>query len=669
MMGSSVERIIRLTVDGTSAARQLEQIARSSKKTENALDKLGSGLKTIGAVVSVGMVVQGFRNFTDALDEMGKASERFGVSSEWLSGMGHAAEMSGVQFDKFKIGLKDFTKNLALAESGSKQMSEVMDSLGITATGDVEQALAQLADRFAELPDGPQKAQAAMKVFGQAGLELIPMLNAGSAGIEEMRAEAERLGLIMDSKAAAAAAAFNDNLARVSAAAKGTSNQFVQGMLPALAKITESFTDVNVGADRWQKLGRGAGEIARWTAGAFYQLAGMVEIAGSGIAAVLAAIATRSTDPFKAWLEDIDRVDNEVRERMKKLTEEYKAPEARKPTGSFTNPAEATRNDAIKESLRQLSEMERAGTQITSEYATEQEKLFDKLGELQSALEAGVISWETYERGISATNQKLLELNPEYQRYLKLYEDGLAVTESVATNEERHARELERLQELLAACAIDVETFNRAVEKLNSTYSAPENSVDKTKEFGDTVANLAGGALRDVFRDTENAGQSMLRFAERIAEAAAEVLIITPLIEALQATLKGSSLGGFLGLGTRSAQMAFSTPSGGNPYARGGAPGGSTLFPLSSGGGFSGGAGQEALMSLGSVAGAGAGSGVTVNVINQSGSEVETNERRGPNDERIIDVLVHSAVERAIGSGKFDRTFSSVYGVNRRGRK
>lgn len=676
MMQASVERIVRLTVDGTSAARQLERIAGAAAKTEGAFTKLNDGFRMLAGLVSVGALVQGFRNFTDTLDETGKAAERFGVTSEWLSGMGYAAELSGVQFDKLKDGLKDFAKNLGAAEAGSADMAKTLKGLGVTATGDVEQALGQLADRFAQMPDGPQKAQLAMKVFGEAGLQLIPMLNQGSAGIDELRAEAARLGVVLDSDATASAAAFNDNLTRMRRATEGISTQLVQGMLPAFTQVTNGFADVNTEAERWQKVGEGAGEIAKFIAKMFTGLSMVTQSVGMGLAAIMAAISTRSTEPVKAFLEDIERLNAEMAARMAKFDEEYTPPKPRGTTGP-SNSVPATKDPSekakqLKESLASLNDMTRLGQSLTAEYSTEQERLYDKLGDLQAAYEAKEISETTYRRGIDETNQKLRELKPEYQAHLKMQEDARLLLDAIQSPQERYVKAIGALNVMLAKNAINSEQAARAVEMYKKLFLGEENPVEKSNELSDSLANLAGGTMRDIFRDTDSAGDAMARFTQRLAETAAEVLIITPLIQQLQAVLKGSSFLGFLG-GSKAAEAAFNIPEAPRvtAFARGGVLTGPALFPLSGGLGLAGEAGFEAIMPLkrgpdGSLGVAGG--GVTVNVINNAGARVTTQESQTPGGGQRIDVMVESVVSNGIQSGRFDSVMGASFGLRRSGR-
>lgn len=61
----------------------------------------------------------------------------------------------------------------------------------------------------------------------------------------------------------------------------------------------------------------------------------------------------------------------------------------------------------------------------------------------------------------------------------------------------------------------------------------------------------------------------------------------------------------------------------------------------------------------------GGGANVEVNIINQSGGEVEQTERQGPNGEQIIDVIVRDKMRANVMSGKLDSQMNATYGARR----
>ncbi|MGL5630858.1 MAG: hypothetical protein ACRDD3_00740, partial [Azovibrio sp.] len=94
--------------------------------------------------------------------------------------------------------------------------------------------LLDLADRFKAIPDGAEKTTLAMQLFGKAGADLIPFLNAGKEGILELTGEMEALGAQISGETAAQAAQFNDTLDKVHIATQSIGNEVMASLLPAL---------------------------------------------------------------------------------------------------------------------------------------------------------------------------------------------------------------------------------------------------------------------------------------------------------------------------------------------------------------------------------------------------------------------------------------------------
>jgi len=61
------------------------------------------------------------------------------------------------------------------------------------------------------------------------------------------------------------------------------------------------------------------------------------------------------------------------------------------------------------------------------------------------------------------------------------------------------------------------------------------------------------------------------------------------------------------------------------------------------------------------------GGDVTVNVINQGGSQVDVQDRGKKGGSRTIDVIVMDSINKAIESGRMDRPLKNAYGITRKG--
>jgi hypothetical protein len=66
--------------------------------------------------------------------------------------------------------------------------------------------LAVVADKFKNMDDGPKKVALAMQLFGRSGKELIPILNLGSKGIEQLNQKLDEYGVRNDDAVAKGAA-------------------------------------------------------------------------------------------------------------------------------------------------------------------------------------------------------------------------------------------------------------------------------------------------------------------------------------------------------------------------------------------------------------------------------------------------------------------------------
>lgn len=161
-------------------------------------------------------------------DEMGRLAQKTGIATEALSGISHAAKLADVEMSTLQTALKGLSQHLASTGQGGKPL---------------DQALLDVADQFQQMPDGAQKAAEAVKLFGKSGLDMIPMLNEGSAGLREMFKETNQFGITISSRFAKNADTFGDNLTRIKEAGRGFANMIADLLLPELIKTSKWFLD------------------------------------------------------------------------------------------------------------------------------------------------------------------------------------------------------------------------------------------------------------------------------------------------------------------------------------------------------------------------------------------------------------------------------------------
>lgn len=223
--------------------------------------------------------------------------------------------------------------------------------------------------------------------------------------------------------------------------------------------------------------------------------------------------------------------------------------------------------------------------------------------------------------------------------------EAARIYEQTRTAAEKYAIELQKLNDLHKSGKLDTDTYTRAVEKLGK-------DLDKTSELGKKAASAIRGAFDNLFDDPAAA-------LKNLAKQLFQMAIYAQLAKSMP-NIFGSS--GIIPLMNANGNIF----AGGmvQAFAAGGIVSSATMFPMKNGMGVMGEAGPEAIMpltriggKLGVMAQSGGGSNVVVNVNNQSGGEVQTTERRGPNGERQIDVLI----SKSLGSGRQDSALRSRF--------
>ena len=237
-MASNRAQILISAVDQTKTAfdsikRGLGGLTDTAKSVNGVLANLGVAVSVAGLTAMVKSAI----DTGDALDEM---SQRVGVSVETLSVWKPAAEQSGVSGESFEKGLRKLSTTMLEAATGSEDAARGFSAVGVEFKNQdgtlraTDQVLLDLAERFKAMPDGAEKTALAVQLFGKSGAELIPFLNQGRDGINELAAEMQALGVQMSSETAAQAGNFNDALDKLKLATQSIGNQIIASLLPAL---------------------------------------------------------------------------------------------------------------------------------------------------------------------------------------------------------------------------------------------------------------------------------------------------------------------------------------------------------------------------------------------------------------------------------------------------
>ena len=219
------------------------------KNSFRSADRALGGLKTVAAGViaafGVSKLVGMVKGVADVADAASKASQKLVITTEAVQELGFAAKLSDIEQGELEGGLARLAKGLDdVATTGKGPTADALARLGVSFDDlkgkSLDQNLGVLSDAFARLPDGVAKTALASDVFGrQLGSKFIPLLNGGSAGLEAMREEARRLGIVVSSETGKKFEEFNDNQTRLAATWDGLKVQVVTGLLPTLNSLVD----------------------------------------------------------------------------------------------------------------------------------------------------------------------------------------------------------------------------------------------------------------------------------------------------------------------------------------------------------------------------------------------------------------------------------------------
>jgi hypothetical protein len=176
---------------GGSLGNAIDNFMNVSKGGAAAAGVLAGGMAA-AATAAVALTASA----ADQVDQLDRLSQKTGIAMSTLQGWSVIMAENGLQAESLTTGMKTLSKKIVEARDPASDAAAEFKQLGITIDGlsTTESVIRDLADRFKELPDGPEKSALAVLFLGKAGLELIPTLNKGSKALDESEAASKKYG-------------------------------------------------------------------------------------------------------------------------------------------------------------------------------------------------------------------------------------------------------------------------------------------------------------------------------------------------------------------------------------------------------------------------------------------------------------------------------------------
>ena len=294
-MADAVVGALRVVLGADTAAftTALKEANSRLQTFQQQYQALGARLAQVGAVLKgaavVGAVVGVGRALDDtlgAIKKLGDSSVELGIPVDKLSALKHAAAASGASFETLNVGLKTLARNMSdVAADGFGPVGQAFRSIGVAVTDSAgklrssSDVVLDIADKMAGMRDGAGKTALAMKLFGEQGAAMLPMLNRGSVGIGSLADEARALGRTIDDQAVGAAKRYKEAIDRISAAKEGWWLEITSRLAPSLARMSEKLAAYTADAQAVESANDRIGRSAVLLENAFASLSAAWDIA------------------------------------------------------------------------------------------------------------------------------------------------------------------------------------------------------------------------------------------------------------------------------------------------------------------------------------------------------------------------------------------------------
>ena len=691
---------IKASVDGENNIRRLgnsmQGVQGKVKNLQAAVGGLSGALKGLAAGLAVGAFTAFVKQGIDAADAMGKAATRTGVAAQALLGMQNAAALADVSNEQLIKGLTKLNVNLVSAAEGNDELNKRFEQLGITIKAQdgtlksTEQIFREISDRFADMPDGAQKAAAAVSLFGKSGVELITLLNSGAASFDEFNYK-------LSDEFAARSEYFNDSITKMGFKTQGFQMQLMDAMLPALQSILDEFSNLFSTEQDWTALFDTIIFGMRSIATVIFATVKLVDVL---IKSLVAAVDVA----YKLFIErDIGAAFRAVQNRFTDVVAQARqdfaaigrmwtdapAPGGRARTRGFNMrdlAAERESDAAAKKAASDAERLAQKRESIGQKALSLQEQLRRKLEDVNAAY-AGV--------GATPVEQLLADRADAIRENNRLVDDltkqvvdlvrevtaaggqidaspfGQLIDQISEANVALAAKEYEtgivEIGKAAAEAAIAELEFVDSLERQDTAINGARDGIDEYLESIGTLSENISSVTQNVFRGLEDAIVSLtttgkfsfrefaLSVIQDLTRMVTRMLIVAPILKLIKGLLT-PGLGALEGVNALKTSIpGFALSANGNVFAengikrfaRGGIVNRPTIFPFANGTGLMGEAGPEAIIPLkrgvdGKLGVAGGG-GTVVNVsVDASGSQVQGDAGQGQQLGRAIAAAIQT---------------------------
>jgi hypothetical protein len=225
------------------------------------LATVATGLAAVGGAAAL-TAWQMITSFADTGGELSDVAASIGFTAERLQELRYGAKQTGVESQELDRSMQLLSRNIGKAfKDGKGPVFDLLEGLKVRlrdTNGEfrtAEDMLPEIADGLAGITNPTLRASAAAELFGRSGVKLLPLLNGGSKGLQELAARARELGIVISNEAVGQADEFGDKFDDMKSALTGVRNVVGTALMPVLTDLIEQFTGF---------ITRNQGKIQKW---------------------------------------------------------------------------------------------------------------------------------------------------------------------------------------------------------------------------------------------------------------------------------------------------------------------------------------------------------------------------------------------------------------------
>lgn len=228
-----------------SANKQIEGLGKTIGGA--LLSPLGLVTTALAGAFSAGAVISGIKDASERIDEMAKAADRLGISTQSLAGLRLAADESGIAAGELESAMTKLQVKVQEAATGNATAAASFAALKIPLESLVnlkaDEQFGKVADAINELGSTSQRNAAMVDLFGKSGAQLSSVISGGSAAMVQAAKDADDLGLAFSRIDAYKVEEANDAFGRIGKVIQGVFNSASIKIAPYFTAVSEYLTE------------------------------------------------------------------------------------------------------------------------------------------------------------------------------------------------------------------------------------------------------------------------------------------------------------------------------------------------------------------------------------------------------------------------------------------